>query len=101
METNLKPNYSPILTKHIEIIFIPFGKSWETSGPEKFQCQHGPEECNLNKIMSCALYFLYEQEKQEKFIVCAMKLRDQWIEVTFQIFLSQNISFKLIFLKVC
>ncbi|XP_063709946.1 GILT-like protein 1 [Culicoides brevitarsis] len=80
VETNLKSNYSPVLKDHVDITFIPFGKAREVPEPEKFSCQHGPEECQLNMMMSCALYFLKEQPKQVDFVVCAMKLRENWME---------------------
>lgn len=83
MEANLQPNYSPILKEHVDIMFIPFGKAKENSGLEKYYCQHGPNECRLNKIMSCALYFLKEQEEQVQFIICSMKMVDQWFKVRF------------------
>lgn len=49
----LNPAYED-LKNYIEILFVPFGKSWRNGG-EKFFCQHGPEECAGNMVQSCTL----------------------------------------------
>lgn len=55
--------------------FIPFGKS-KVNLENGFDCQHGPAECFLNKIQSCALYDLAgEQDAQALYASCAMHPR--------------------------
>lgn len=81
MTSTLKSSYSPILKNHLEITFIPFGKVTKVSGPEKFNCQHGADECRLNQVMSCALYFLKEQEEQVKYVICSMEMQEEWKKV--------------------
>jgi len=50
----------PQLTSIMEMEWIPYGNANERndSGTWSFQCQHGPEECLLNKYYSCALYYI-------------------------------------------
>lgn len=43
------------------------------NGGEKFECQHGPEECSGNRVQSCALHALEGQsEQQMEFVACFM-----------------------------
>lgn len=52
----LYPAYK-MLKDHIDITFIPFGKSTvRTQGSDVlFECHHGPNECYGNKIHACAI----------------------------------------------
>ncbi|KAK8730548.1 hypothetical protein OTU49_008062 [Cherax quadricarinatus] len=41
----------------MDLVFVPFGKARATptgTGDYEFECQHGPDECYGNKVMSCA-----------------------------------------------
>lgn len=68
--------------------FIPFGKS-KVNLENGFDCQHGPAECFLNKIQSCALYDLAgHQDAQALYASCAMHPRAQ--------FPGQDVSFLII-----
>ncbi|XP_058823208.1 GILT-like protein 1 [Topomyia yanbarensis] len=67
----LAPNYEA--TKDIiNIEFIPFGKSVSINDGESFECQHGPLECEGNRIQSCILHHLPEQDRQVSYVSCQM-----------------------------
>ncbi|KRT83745.1 hypothetical protein AMK59_3384, partial [Oryctes borbonicus] len=52
--------------------FIPYGKAktHENDGKITFTCQHGPTECQANKIHACVIDILPEQRMQLKYISC-------------------------------
>ncbi|XP_049768939.1 GILT-like protein 1 [Schistocerca cancellata] len=58
----------------IEPIFIPYGKAHTIRTPTgyEFVCQHGPSECEGNKIHACAIDVLQEIDIQLKYIGCLM-----------------------------
>lgn len=72
----LRPNY-PELKQHLQINFIPFGKSSsflnEETGQVEFKCQHGPEECLGNKVQGCVLSKLADQDSQVNYVSCQMR----------------------------
>lgn len=58
---------------HIDILFVPFGKAESENNGEHFFCQHGPAECSRNRIQSCVLNELIEnQSKAVEFVGCQM-----------------------------
>ncbi|XP_058454501.1 GILT-like protein 1 [Malaya genurostris] len=67
----LAPNYDDIRSV-ITIEFIPFGKSVSINDGESFECQHGPAECEGNRIQSCVLHLLPEQDRQVSYVSCQM-----------------------------
>ncbi|KAL3131214.1 hypothetical protein ABBQ38_000513 [Trebouxia sp. C0009 RCD-2024] len=42
--------------------YIPYGNAQDTK--DGVQCQHGPRECELNRILNCAVHLNYDQNKQ-------------------------------------
>lgn len=76
IEQQLAPNYQN-LKRHLDINFVPFGKSDSFTDPKTgaidFQCQHGPDECFGNKVQSCVLNRLPEQDAQVNYVACQMK----------------------------
>lgn len=44
----------------VDVELIPYGNAKEDfrNGTWQFTCQHGPAECSLNKLHSCAIYYL-------------------------------------------
>ncbi|KAJ6635184.1 GILT-like protein 1 [Pseudolycoriella hygida] len=71
----LNPAYED-LKNHIEILFVPFGKSWRNGG-ERFMCQHGPDECAGNMIQSCTLNAINapgngDPDASMKYVACQM-----------------------------
>jgi len=55
--TQLHPVWELFGSEELNLIFNPFGKAnfteWDSSW--NFTCQHGPRECEGNKIQSCVL----------------------------------------------
>uniref|UniRef100_A0A336LZ83 CSON004807 protein n=1 Tax=Culicoides sonorensis TaxID=179676 RepID=A0A336LZ83_CULSO len=80
----LAKDYTPILDDYIDIIFIPFGKARQIRGSKMFHCQHGPDECQINKIMACALHFMElnkkNQSSQVELIGCMMSDPLKWMK---------------------
>ncbi|XP_047484749.1 gamma-interferon-inducible lysosomal thiol reductase-like [Penaeus chinensis] len=61
----------------IDLEFIPFGKARATpteTGDYEFECQHGPDECYGNRVMSCAQNSL-PIGTQVEFFQCMMTKR--------------------------
>ncbi|XP_055611103.1 gamma-interferon-inducible lysosomal thiol reductase [Uranotaenia lowii] len=67
----LSPNYAA-LEPILDIEFIPFGKARSINGGESFECQHGPLECEGNRIQSCVLNQLNSQDAQVSYTTCQM-----------------------------
>ncbi|KAF2883191.1 hypothetical protein ILUMI_22966, partial [Ignelater luminosus] len=60
------------LSPYINIKFVPFGKSASYENGAKFICQHGPKECLGNRIQSCVLNALQDQNVQVEYVSCFM-----------------------------
>jgi len=74
--TQLYPTFKRlggIGNSYFNIDFVPYGKATtrDNNGNYTFQCQHGPRECEGNKVHACALKYLPE-ESQAAFINCSM-----------------------------
>lgn len=74
--------------KYIALEFVPFGRaeSLDAAGNE-FKCHHGEKECVSNRIHSCGVQHLTNQDAQQQFVVCQMnaksedtgkEVRDKW-----------------------
>ncbi|KAJ8976835.1 hypothetical protein NQ317_011831, partial [Molorchus minor] len=59
------------LAPYINLKLVPFWKKYE--GGTKFVCQHGPQECKGNRILSCALKSLPSQKGQVEYVNCFME----------------------------
>ncbi|XP_031622561.1 GILT-like protein 1 [Contarinia nasturtii] len=67
------------LKNHIDVLFVPFGKSESENNGQIFFCQHGPAECTGNKMQSCVLDSLNEdQDSKSKFVTCQMKTNAEY-----------------------
>ncbi|KAL3078084.1 hypothetical protein niasHT_036967 [Heterodera trifolii] len=55
---------------HLRIEFVPFGNA-KVLENGTIKCQHGPEECRINKFHSCAIHFMHDPMP---FIYCLEKL---------------------------
>lgn len=71
MKNQLGPNYDS-LKDYISITLVPFGKSESLNNGGQFSCQHGPAECEGNRLQSCVLHQTSNQETQVKYVICQM-----------------------------
>ncbi|KAF5308906.1 hypothetical protein FQR65_LT00606 [Abscondita terminalis] len=62
----------PEIAPYVNIHFVPFGNSASLEDDVSFTCQHGPQECLGNKIQSCALNGLTDQNAQVEYVNCFM-----------------------------
>ncbi|XP_062127096.1 GILT-like protein 1 [Drosophila sulfurigaster albostrigata] len=60
------------LGEYIDIALVPFGKSASEENGALFHCQHGPAECEGNRLQSCVISSTNNQAIQVKFVVCQM-----------------------------
>ncbi|EDV92891.1 GILT-like protein 1 [Drosophila grimshawi] len=60
------------LEPYINIELVPFGKSLSQQNGAIFHCQHGPAECEGNRLQSCVCSSTQNQAAQVKFVVCQM-----------------------------
>lgn len=59
--------------KYLSLEFIPFGRAQSSdSEGNEFVCHHGPNECAGNKIHSCGVKYLKNQDAQQQFVICHM-----------------------------
>lgn len=70
-----RPAY-PAIKNDVDIKFFTFGKSKSFTnerGEIEFECQHGPLECERNRVQSCGLHELTgDPGRQADFIICTM-----------------------------
>ncbi|XP_066252925.1 GILT-like protein 1 [Euwallacea similis] len=67
----LYPSWDDI-RDYVDVRFVPFGKSTSLENGTKFACQHGSNECKGNRIISCALSRLPDQDLQVQYLRCFM-----------------------------
>ncbi|KAH8311637.1 hypothetical protein KR044_007300 [Drosophila immigrans] len=60
------------LGEYIDIALVPFGKSESEENGALFHCQHGPAECEGNRLQSCVISSTNNQAIQVKFVACQM-----------------------------
>ncbi|XP_058058494.1 GILT-like protein 1 [Anopheles bellator] len=60
------------LLNSVTIDFIPFGKAHSVNNGQSFVCQHGPAECEGNRIQSCILSMLPTQQARINYVGCQM-----------------------------
>lgn len=101
MENQFSSAYNSI-KNDVEVRFFTFGKSSsyvDRNHEVQFICQHGPEECEKNKIQTCALNFIgNNQDRQADFMMCTMKITST--SQTFQE-CAQSINLKYDDLEEC
>ncbi|XP_049842060.1 gamma-interferon-inducible lysosomal thiol reductase-like isoform X2 [Schistocerca gregaria] len=59
----------------LNVTLIPYGKAqtWLTPWGYVFTCQHGPTECQGNKIHACAAVIVQDKEQQLRFVECMIR----------------------------
>ncbi|VDM59705.1 unnamed protein product [Angiostrongylus costaricensis] len=60
----------------INIEFVPFGNAKITNGT--ITCQHGSEECKINRFESCLIDVLQSQDHYVPFIYCIENQLQKW-----------------------
>lgn len=70
IQSQLATEY-PNFADFIDLDLIPFGKSTSGDGTT-FECQHGPLECEGNRIQSCVLSAASDTLSQVNFVACQM-----------------------------
>jgi len=71
--TQLWPTYQALKdTDILDIKLYPYGNARERKNGEKweFTCQHGPEECQVNLIETCALHQMSHPDQFMEYIHC-------------------------------
>uniref|UniRef100_A0A2M4D000 Putative gamma-interferon inducible lysosomal thiol reductase n=1 Tax=Anopheles darlingi TaxID=43151 RepID=A0A2M4D000_ANODA len=63
---------NPALLNSITLDFIPFGKAQSINNGASFTCQHGPAECEGNRVQSCILNLLPTQQAKVNYVGCQM-----------------------------
>jgi len=74
----LKPTFDE-LSIYFLVTPIAWGKaSFKPDGHDgfNFTCQHGPEECQGNKMFACAQHYMINDYDYANFTTCAMSLDD-------------------------
>ncbi|KAF8063862.1 hypothetical protein HT031_003719 [Scenedesmus sp. PABB004] len=71
--TGLAPLFESKLSNYVQLDVIPWGNA-RVDADGAVQCQHGPLECALNKLLSCALALEPEQDDWFPFLSCAEDL---------------------------
>ncbi|GJQ82855.1 hypothetical protein Trydic_g2594 [Trypoxylus dichotomus] len=64
----VKPAWDEI-KPFVNVNFVPFGKS-VSFNDANFECQHGPRECEGNKVMSCAFRRIRDPSVMVHFVSC-------------------------------
>ncbi|KIH57282.1 gamma interferon inducible lysosomal thiol reductase [Ancylostoma duodenale] len=64
----LYPNVYKNFAGFVNIEFIPYGNAKVVNGT--IQCQHGPEECSINRFESCLIDSVQTQEQYVPLIYC-------------------------------
>ncbi|XP_055695599.1 GILT-like protein 1 [Lutzomyia longipalpis] len=79
ISNQLYPNLQdPGLKDFIDVLFVPFGKSSSSSNGDtvEFVCQHGPRECEGNRLQSCVLHQIPDRPADQlNFVACQMNFQ--------------------------
>ncbi|KAI4463621.1 gamma-interferon inducible lysosomal thiol reductase gilt [Holotrichia oblita] len=71
IRNQLSPAWNDI-KPYVNLNLVPFGKTVIFNGGISFQCQHGPRECEGNRVMSCALQKIQDPSTAVHFVKCYM-----------------------------
>lgn len=66
----LAPIMDSELADVVQLNYFPYGNARLNSGTGKVECQHGEEECRLNKVFACLLHIYPRQKQWFPFVHC-------------------------------
>uniref|UniRef100_A0A0K0DN54 Saposin A-type domain-containing protein n=1 Tax=Angiostrongylus cantonensis TaxID=6313 RepID=A0A0K0DN54_ANGCA len=75
------PKVFEIFAEFINVELVPFGNAQIMNGT--ITCQHGPEECRINRFESCLIHVLKSQDRYVPFIYCIDNQLQACIQLTF------------------
>jgi len=80
-KTQLKPTWDELYDYFTVKMLVPYGNaqySADAYGSINYTCQHGPEECQGNRMLACLYELTYENNMNEyiNYTNCAMSLDD-------------------------
>ncbi|KAL3184508.1 hypothetical protein MRX96_031798 [Rhipicephalus microplus] len=66
------------LEEYLELDLLPFGNARMkvSNGTITFYCQHGPDECLVNEVHTCAVKYVHPQRKLLDFVACTLRQDD-------------------------
>ncbi|XP_037503450.1 gamma-interferon-inducible lysosomal thiol reductase [Rhipicephalus sanguineus] len=69
----LHPTYVK-LQDNLNVDILPFGnaKIKVVNGTVTFDCQHGPDECYINEVQTCAVKYVHPTRKLLDFVACML-----------------------------
>ncbi|KAH6935958.1 hypothetical protein HPB50_011692 [Hyalomma asiaticum] len=69
----LHPTYCK-LEDYLSVDIVPFGNArmHVVNGTVTFDCQHGPEECYVNEVHTCAVKYVHPTRKLLDFVACTL-----------------------------
>ncbi|XP_077517439.1 gamma-interferon-inducible lysosomal thiol reductase-like [Amblyomma americanum] len=73
----LWPTYAK-LEEYLQLDLLPFGNAdmKVSNGTITFQCQHGPDECYINEVQTCAVKYVHPTRKLLDFVDCMLRQDD-------------------------
>lgn len=73
----LWPTYGR-LEEYLNVDILPFGNARMKmdNGTVTFICQHGPDECYVNEVQTCAVKYVHPTKKLLDFVACMLRYPD-------------------------
>ncbi|KAH9373041.1 hypothetical protein HPB48_010016 [Haemaphysalis longicornis] len=73
----LWPTYAK-LEEYLNLDLLPFGfaRMKVSNGTVTFHCQHGPDECYVNEVQTCAVKYVHPTKKLLDFVACMLRQKD-------------------------
>lgn len=56
--------------EYVDFKMIPAGNTYVNETTGKVECQHGPDECYLNKMLNCGIAAAATQKQAISFVAC-------------------------------
>lgn len=62
---------------YVDFTMIPSGNVYVNQTTGEVFCQHGPDECTLNKLLNCAIAQSTSQKEGISFVACIEKVKNR------------------------